>query len=594
MPTISLDEAKLVVDSVPREHPALKLVPGVRYNGRRGRFEGKLSWVTYTQLANIFRTELTIDPSLKAWIEAEDARQHQLRWLGRQLELAPEWVWLNPNTLYPPQVVGTEFLQLARGAVIGDEMGGGKTPQICVGIRDLLAAHPGRRALIVASKSSITEVWVHHVREWIGVEPAVAIGNIRQRRDAIWSDSPVVLTTYDTLHTHTKLTPFGNQAYKRCPVCLRADDPVPIVPVKPQLCEAHAKELNEVDWLVVAADEAHKIKDPKSKRSRALKALTWKADWRWLATGTPTANHEGDFWSLLHAVQPHEFPSRSQYIDRYVAQGWSPWGGLTLYGLKADTRDEFNFLTDAIMIRRPRKILMPWLPDALPPEIRYVELPRKLRDTYDEVREDLIAQIDGGLLLAPNPLTNATRLRQLACAQLEQVGEDKDGHAVYRMVEPSPKLDELEAIIDEVGPDEPLVVFSESRQLIQLAEERLTKKGTPWSSFHGGQLDIENESHMRKWQDGLTQVLLMTLAKGAESFTLVRAHIIVYVMESFSFLQMQQSRDRIDRDGQVKAPLHIHIRARDTIEQRVAESQSDKGDRFESLVRDRDRLKELL
>ena len=594
MPTISRDGDKLVVESVPREHPALKLVPGVTYKGRRQRFDGRLSWVTYAQLYAIFGAELTVDPSLDEWLATEGARQAQLRWLGKQLELPPDWDFLGENNLYPPQRVGTEFLLLAKGAVIGDEMGGGKTPQICIGIKELLDAHPGRRALIVGSKSSLTEVWVPHVRKWTGIDPAVAIGNIKERRAAIESDSPIVMMSYDTLLQHTKLARFGNIAFKRCPECLRPDDPVPTVPVKAQQCEAHAKELNAIDWLVVAADEIHKCFDPKSKRTRALKALMWPTEWRWGATGTPSANHEADFWSILNAVQPNEFPSRSQYIERYVAQGWSPWGGLVLYGLKADTRDEFTAITDAIMIRRPRKILTPWLPDALPPEVRVVELPRALRTAYDEVKDDLIAQIDGGMILAPNPLTNTLRLRQLACAMLEQVGEDDEGKPKYRMIEPSPKIDELEAIIEEVGPDEPLVVFAESRQLIQLAEERLAKNGTTFSSFHGAQLDIENTSHMARWQRGETQVLLMTLAKGAESFTLVRSHIIIYIMESYSFLQMQQSRDRIDRDGQTKAPLHIHIRSANTVETKVAAAQSDKGERFEALVRDAEWLKELL
>ncbi len=470
-------------------------------------------------------------------------------------------------------------------------MGGGKTPQICVGIRELLDAHPGRRALVVGSKSSLELVWAPHVREWIGVEPAVALGDVKRRRAAFESDSPVVLTSYDTIHQHSRLSPFGNLSYRRCPDCLRPNDPVPTEPVKPAQCEAHDKELNQIDWVVVAADEAHKIKDPTSKRTRALKALMWRAPWRWLATGTPQANHEVDFWSLLHAVQPDEWPSKTAFIERYLTTGWDGWGNLTLLGLNPRAADEFHALTDAIMIRRPRSVLMPWLPKALPPEVRVVELPRGLRTTYNGVRDDLIAQIDGGLVLAPNPLTNATRLRQLACAALEQVDE-----TTYRMVEPSPKLDELEDILDELGPDEPLVVFAAYRGLIELAEERLAKRKPPtaFSSFHGGQLDVENESAMRRWQAGETQVLLMTLAKGAESFTLTRSHIIVYIQESFSYLQMQQSRDRIDRDGQTLPPLHIYIRSAGTIETRVAAAQADKGERFEELVMDRARFKELL
>jgi SNF2 family DNA or RNA helicase len=420
------------------------------------------------------------------------------------------------------------------------------------------------------------------------------IGNMKQRREALTSSSPVVCTTYDTLHLHSRLAPYGNIAYKRCPDCLRPQDMVPVEPVPEHRCEAHEKELNEIEWLAVAADEAHKIKDPKSKRSRALKAVAWPAPFRWLATGTPMANHEADFWSLLNAVDRAEWPSRTEFIDRYCLQGWSPWGGMKIIGLKSDTAAEFHELVNSRMIRRPREVLMPWLPKALPAQVRYVELPSKLRKTYDVMKAELIAEIEGGLVLAPNPLTNAIRLRQLSCAMLELVGDDAHGKPVYKMTEPSPKLDDLEDIIDEVGPLEPLVVFSASKQLVLLAEERLTKAGVLWSSFHGNKTDHENNGDMARWQAGETQVLLITLAKGAESLTLVRSHIAVYIMESYSSLEMTQSGDRIDRGGQTKEPLRIYIRSNNTIESKVADSIADKGVRFESLVRDAERLKELL
>ncbi len=598
MPIVEREGDTIWVWAEPREHAAVGKIPGASFSGARRQFKLRLSWSALMQLRVTFGAQLQIGTELTAWALEVQTAKEQLKWLGMQLEVPEGWMFLKDSPLYPPQVVGTEFLLLAGGAILADEMGGGKTPQVCVGIRELLDANPGRRALVVGSNAALKHVWQPHLREWTGVDPAMALGDINQRRKAIASDSPVVCISYDNLKTHTRLTPFGNHRYKRCPDCLRSTDPVPPEEVPSARCEAHPKELNAIDWLVVAADEAHKIKDPGVIRSRALKALTWRAPFAWLATGTPMANHETDFWSLLNAVARNEWPSQTEFVDRYCETGFS-WGGLNITGLNAEYAAEFHELVAARMIRRPRAVLAPWLPEALPDQVREVTLPAKLRKAYNAMRKDLLAQIEGGMLMAANPLTTTTRLRQLACAMLEEVTPAYDNDAgervpaTYAMVEPSPKLDELEDVLAETDP-EPVVVFSDSKQLILLAEQRLTKAGVSWSSFHGGKTDTENDSDMRRWQEGRTRVLLITLAKGAESLTLTRARIITYIMESYSALQMDQSRDRVDRIGQTLPPLRIIIRSKDTIEERVADALADKGVRFEALVRDTQRLKELI
>ena len=593
MPKLHTDGRALWISAEPREHTAVKMVPGATWAPKHLLFKARLSWISYAQLWAIFGDTLELDPEVLEWATAEAERRRQITYLGAQLDVPPGWDFLGTERardLYPPQRVGSEYLLLAGGAILGDDMGGGKTPQLCVAIRELFEAGHKGRVLIIASRAALEQTWVPHVREWVGVEPGVMLGDVKQRRAVLDSEARVMLTTYGLLSTHTKLARYGSLAYKRCADCLGPTDAPTQQPVKPTRCEAHPKELNAAPLLAVVVDEAHLIKDPTTAQTRACKAVLWPARYRWVATGTPTANHEADFWSLLNAVAPNDWPSRSQFIDRYCSTFYTPeFGNLTITGLKPETRAEFHALTASVMLRRPRAVLAPWLPKALPPVVREVELGVKVRKHYDELRKELITELDSGVLVAANAAVRFGRLHQLASADLEQVGEDD-----YRMVEPSCKLDELEAILAELPAGEPVVVFARNRQLIELAEVRLAKSRYTSSSYHGGQLDIENANAMAHWQAGHTQVLLATLAKGSESLTLTRSHIIVYLQESTSFLEMQQSRDRIDRIGQTLPPLHIYIRAARTIDTRVVAMLTDKGDRFEELVQDVERLKAML
>ena len=218
-----------------------------------------------------------------------------------------------------------------------------------------------------------------------------------------------------------------------------------------------------------------------------------------------------------------------------------------------------------------------------------MELTPKHRKLYDAMRDELIAKIDGGMILAPNPLTNTIRLRQLACAFLEQVGEDE-----YQLVEPSPKLDELEELLTGELIDEPVVVFAEFRDLIKLAAARLEKRGITYSVLVGGQTEAEADFEYQRWQDGHTRVLLMTIATGAESFTFTRSAFTIYLQRPYSRLMNDQTEGRTHRIGQTRDVTYIDIVTADTIEDRVFQVLKEKDERFEEVVRDRNRLKELL
>jgi len=92
----------------------------------------------------------------------------------------------------------------------------------------------------------------------------------------------VAIINWEALRLHSRMEGYGNMRLKRCPEHGGADPKV-----KPTACEAHPKELNEIEWGAVIADEAHKAKNPKAKQTRSLWAIAKNAPYRYAATGTP-------------------------------------------------------------------------------------------------------------------------------------------------------------------------------------------------------------------------------------------------------------------------------------------------------------------
>lgn len=56
-------------------------------------------------------------------------------------------------------------------------------------------------------------------------------------------------------------------------------------------------DLHKVKWLRIVLDEAHNIKNPKAKQSKAVCNLD--ASYRWTLTGTPVQNTVDDLFSLV-------------------------------------------------------------------------------------------------------------------------------------------------------------------------------------------------------------------------------------------------------------------------------------------------------
>lgn len=596
---MALDHIEL--DLQPRERELLADVPGGRWLDGPGRWAVPLTWGACQALRGVFGERLTIGPDLRDWARNELAERVRPCLALRDAADAP-----GTEDLWPKQRVGSQFLLMAGSALLADDMGAGKTRTVADAL--VRAAEVPSHALpaLVVAPLSVKRQWrdeitarAPHLRTVV-----VPSGPVGKRRDAILSGADVVICHWDQVAAHSRLAPWGNTKLVKCEAHLSklareewasaeatAGNPFPTV----TQCEVHDGELNQVTWRTIIADEAHRMCSPANKWTRAM---WWLGDHgsnhRWLMTGTPMESSLGDLWSLLHFVSPEEWPSKVKFIERYCRTGFSPWGGVKVFGLLKDNEAEFRAIFEPRYIRRLLREVAPQVPEPIFEE-RRVELPAKLRRPYDDVARQGVAMLGDAQLVAWDPLTELTRLTQLASASLVDDGPNEEGKPEWRVTEPSPKLDELLVVLAELGSRQ-VVVFAQSKQLLVMAEKRLDKAKVTHASIRGGVSESDREAGVDLFNAGEARVLLITLGAGAEGLNLGTADTLIFLQRSWSFKKNRQAMHRIVRPGSERHDrlLIIDIIADDTVEEANLSRYQSKLEKHEAVFQDAERMARFL
>lgn len=553
------------------EKELIKLVPGTRWNPVFKEWTLPLSWGSCVSLRGVFGEALSVGDMLNEW-----AYPVALEWEARKkMRDATEPEERLDDRLYPFQEVGKDFLIRTRETILGDDMGCGKTVQVVAAL-DKTIELPA----IVICPNSVKRTWMQHVSGWVDATPYLIEGTASMQNNTIYEasqdDSAVIVINYESARTLSRLSGYGDISLRKCREC----DPDHGESITERRCQVHPKPLNRIPFKTVIVDEAHKIKSPSAQQTRAVWALAHQdsVSFRWALTGTPIANHPGDLWSILHTISPRDFPTKTKFVDRYCLQAWNPFGTLDIVGLNPANREEFFNLLNGRFRRMRKDVVL----SQLPPKIRsqrWVELTKRQRQLYDEFATEIIVE---GEPNADN-LVSHTRRMQLSSATIDI----NDGN--FRMVEPCPKLDVLEEILDEY-PDKQIAVCAWHKQLVYLTAARMHKRKETYGVLTGDVSPYERDLALRQFQEGKTRILIFTIATGGTGLTMTAADTLVFLQRAWSMIDNKQAEDRVHRIGSEKhEAIHIiDIIARDTVEEDQIQSLNDKIARLNEITRDRE------
>ena len=593
---VELDELDkhIIITSDWRFKELCKSIPGSTYDAKTQNWKVPVSWSACLALRSTFKDELVLGDRIKGWAVKERTNRIDPANALRDLEVLPEEETGNED-LFPHQRAGVKFLATARQALLADEPGLGKTAQA---IRALKAVKDGGEAIfpaLIVCPNTLKKNWQREFKKWWPeVKVQVIKGTATQRRKQFDEEEvDVYVINWESLRSHSRLAPYGSVALAKCQDCGGHDERVTL-----NRCEVHPRELNAIDFKAVIADEMHRSKEPKSKQTRALWSATGNADIRFALTGTPIANNVLDMWAILHWLSPQEFPSKTRWIDRMINTMLNAFGGMMVLGVKPHMEEEFHAAINPRMRRMLKSRVLPWLPEMMF-ERRDVEMSTKQKKAYDQMRNNMIAELEGtsDAVVAPSVLTQTLRLHQFASSYAEMLVDEVTGEPKVRLSEPSCKID---ALMDDIkngdfGEDS-VAVCAVSRQLLELLSANLTKEGIAHGMITGAQNEDERQMAIDDFQAGRIKWILFTDKAGGVGVTLTAARRLVMLQRPWSLVDHKQALDRVHRIG---SEIHDSVVIMDyvtegTIEERVIQVLETKADNFDQIVKDRAKLLELL
>lgn len=581
----------LTVSAQWTEKELIKAIPGSRWNAKLKLWTLPDAWASFVTAKGILGDTLTYSEPVIERLWDEHRARVEPSLVMRDLLYSEIGHTMDPR-LYDYQAIGASWLNVAGDALLADEMGTGKTMQTLAAIK-----YRGKKALpaLVVCPNTVKIPWAKAIVDWFSeATPYVVNGSAAQRKkildDAKKDPNAIVIMNIESVRLFSRLAPFGSTRLNRCRDCDKTNGQDNL---KVSQCETHPKSLNLFGFKTVVLDEAHRIKDPKSKQTRACWAVGHNdsVTWRIALTGTPLANHPGDLWSIMHFLSPDEFSNKSKFVSRYCLQSWNSFGGMDIVGVNPSTKTELFKIIDPRMRRVTKDLVL----KQLPPKIRsvyYVDMSTKQRKAYNELDQNLITRLaDGSLMVTPNNLVAATRHIQLASAYLNVIKPDENDEAtwIYKMCDPSPKLDALEELMEDITGS--FVVAAESRQLIELASARLEKKKIPHALITGNVPQGLREKALNDFQSGRIKILFFTIKAGGTGLTMTAADTMIFLQRSWSMIDNLQAEDRVHRIGsEVHSVInYIDIVCQDTIEDTQIKRLHEKAARLEEIVRDRER-----
>jgi len=565
-----------------------KSLPGASWSPKEQVWRVPLSWTTCLALRSTFRNDLVIGPLLAEWAANEVATRINPSNAFRELE-----TFEGDEILFPHQRAGVEFLATAKRALLADEPGLGKTAQAIRALKMLHERGEEVFPVLIVCPNTLKKNWAREFTKWWPEVPTQVIkGSAVQRKRQFEDPSQVFIINWESLRTHSRLAPYGSVALTRCRACGGQDEKI-----SETRCEVHLRELNNIDFKSVIADEIHRSKDPKSKQSRALWSASGDSKIRFALTGTPIANNVVDLWSILHWISPKDWPSKTKWIDRMVDTMFNAFGGMMVIGVKPAMQDEFYKSVNPVMRRMLKKVVLPWLPPVMN-ERRDVEMSTKQKKAYEQMRDLMIAELDSeDTLTAPSVLTQTIRLLQFASSYATLDTNESTGEIRAVLSSPSCKV---EALMDDIDNgdfgDDSVAVCAVSKQLINLLSAELTKKKILHGLITGDQDEDERQKAIDDFQSGAIKWILFTAQAGGVGITLTAARRLIMLQRPWSLVDHKQVLDRVHRIG---SEVHDSIVITDyvtegSIEERVIQVLETKADNFEQIVRDKDQLLKLL
>ena len=327
--------------------------------------------------------------------------------------------------------------------------------------------------------------------------------------------------------------------------------------------ESILDKCKSIMWDVVVLDEAHKIKNRKSKQTVAAKSLP--AFRRIALTGTPILRYVDDLWSILHYLDwTYSGISYWNFVSYFCKVQETPWGN-KIVGLTEDPEKVaiLNKLLSLVSIRNNSVQV------ALGKTHEVVRLPmsKAQRELYRKEKALLLDELPENCTIA-NGAVLTTRLMQTT-----------SWPGLFIQGEPGPKFEWVaETCLN--NPKEKFVVFTVFAQTAVALQQYLESMDIGAVTITGQNTEEQNQAHKELFLKTKTQVIIGTIGAMGQGYDGLQSvsRLMIFLDRDWSPEIMKQAEDRLNRYGQSSVVNIYYLECQGSFDQHVGRINVNKAD----------------
>lgn len=318
-------------------------------------------------------------------------------------------------------------------------------------------------------------------------------------------------------------------------------------------------EKKRISWPfdMVVIDELSSFKNHSSQRWKALRKVRPRIRRMVGLTGTPASNGLMDLWAETYLMDNGQRLGRfiGRYREAYFkADGMNPYTGVVYSYTPLPGAEEhiYSKISDISVSMKALDYLD--MPEFVP-VVHRVEMEKSERQIYEELKKELLVEVDGENIDAANAAVLSGKLLQMANGAIYT--DDREVIPVH-----SRKLLMLEDLIEQANGQNVLVAYWFQHDHSRILEHLRGKGYEP--------RDIKTDADIAAWNKGKIPVGLISPAGAGHGLNIQRGgHILIWYSMIWSLEMYQQTNARLWRQGQKEVVTAHHIVCRDTVDEDV-------------------------
>ena len=436
-----------------------------------------------------------------------------------------------------------EFLKTHPEAMLILQMGLGKSAVSLTAILDLMFdSFDVGRVLVIAPLRVAKTVWPEERDTWEHanfLKMSVIVGSVKQREAALRAAADIYVINrenvkwlVDYLEKHRIPWPFD----------------------------------------MVVIDELSSFKNNQSQRWKALRKVRPQIKRMVGLTGTPASNGLLDLWAETFLIDKGERLGRfiGRYREAYFRPaGMNPYTGVVYSYVPLPGAEEaiYSKISDITVSMKALDYLD--MPECVMVN-HYVDMETDERELYDEMKKQLLVEVDGEEIDAANAAVLAGKLLQMANGAIYNA--DRQMRVIHDQ-----KLQELADLIEQANGQNVLVAYWYQHDHERIREYLADLGYKP--------RDLKSDQDIADWNAGKIQVGLISPASAGHGLNIQKGgHILIWFSLVWSLEMYQQTNARLWRQGQKEVVTIHHIVTRDTVDGDVLNALKHKDTTQQNLI----------